>query len=103
MPENPTQRGDEQDPQEEESNLPASVIFMEMMRQAAARNQPPEADRPALIDDDIIEGEVTPVTARKAAARQAAAKLAAAQQVAAQQAADAEPLPPPTPLTPEER
>src|SRR5690349_14381273 len=110
MSENPTQRGNDQDPQEENDQLPASVIFMEMMRQAAARQQrPSNTDRPPLASEDIIEAESKPVTPQQAAARQSARQAAQAQaqaQQAADQAAarqDAEPMVPPPPMTPEER
>ncbi len=98
MPENPTQPGDEQDSPESENNLPASVIFMEMMRQAAARQRPaerqrPPAERPPLEEEDIIEADAMPVTAQQSA-RQAARQ--AAQQTA-------EPMTPPKPMTAEER
>jgi N-acetylmuramoyl-L-alanine amidase len=93
MSENPTKRGDEQDPQEENEQLPASVIFMEMMRQAAARQRPSDTDRPPLDEDDIIEVETTPVKAQQGAKQ---ASLQAVRQ-------DAEPVIPPPPMTPEER
>ncbi|MFN8374816.1 MAG: hypothetical protein U0694_18295 [Anaerolineae bacterium] len=98
MPDNPKQRGDEHDPQESNDSLPASVIFMEMMRQAAARQKPPEprpraADRPPLVPEDIIEAEVTPAKPRSTGESPRVRQPAPA----------AEPMVPPRPLTPEER
>jgi N-acetylmuramoyl-L-alanine amidase len=100
MSDNPTQRGDEQDPQEENDQLPASVIFMEMMRQAAARQRPSDSDRPPLDSDDIIEAETIPLNAQQVAARSSARQAAARQEAARR---DAEPMTPPPPMTPEER
>jgi N-acetylmuramoyl-L-alanine amidase len=88
MSNTPPASGDNQSPDESQNSLPASVIFMEMMRQAAARQRP--ADRPPLHTEDIIEADVQPVS------------RASAQHAGAGQAA-AKPMTPPKPMTPEER
>ncbi|NWF70365.1 MAG: N-acetylmuramoyl-L-alanine amidase [Chloroflexi bacterium] len=96
-PHDPRQRNEDEQPSAEsgDQNLPASVIFMELMRKAAAQRHPPPAAPPPPEAEEADFRPLSPAASAPPVPTHKQRALAAARA--------AEPMLPPAPLTPEEQ